>query len=83
MYAGFVILCYFYCSTAVSGSETTFEDYVVTVTPKYAPPVVPSTFTANRRTGDGTVLSVAGVNNIMCSDLSFNVELEADVTSIS
>lgn len=79
---GHMVLCYFYCSGAVSDSETTFEDYTVTVLPEYAPPVVPSTFTANRRTGNGTILSVAGVNNIMCSDLSFNVKLQADITSV-
>ena len=78
--AGYMVLCYYYCSSAVSGSETTFENHAVTVTPTFAPPVVPSAFTGNRRTGDGTILSVEGVNNIMCSDLSFNVKLEADLS---
>ena len=81
--AGFAVLCYYYCSSAVSGAETTFEDYAVNITPMYAPPIVPSTFTANRRTGDGTILSVAGVNNIMCSETSFNVKFEADVNVLS
>ena len=74
------VLCYYYCSTAVSGAETTFEDYSVNITPLYAPPVVPSEFTANRRTGDGTILSLPGVNNIMCSETNFHVSFSADLS---
>ena len=79
---GRAVLCYFYCSSAVSGSETTFSDYSVKFTPKFAPPIPDSDFSAHRLTGNGTVLSLRGVNNIMCSETTFSVKYEADLTSM-
>ena len=75
-----VALPYFYCSGAVSQSVTTFTEYSVTMTPRFAPPVVPEDeeFTAIRMTGDGTIKSLSGVNNIMCSDQNFHVTIKAD-----
>ena len=73
-----VVLCYFYCSTAVSGSVTTFEDYNVTCSANLIPAVVDQPYTARRLTGDGTILSLDGVNNIMSSELQFNVSYNAD-----
>lgn len=73
-----IALCYFYCSNAVSGAVTTFENYTVTCTPLFAAPVVNEPYQAKRLTGDGTITSLAGVNNIMCSDQNFHVSLKAD-----
>ena len=76
--AGNIAMLYFYCNSAVSGAETTFEDFSVTCTPIFASPVVNQPYTAKRLTGDGTVTSLDGVNNIMCSDLNFHISLKAD-----
>ena len=75
-----VVLCYFYCSSAVANAETTFEDYTVNIASVFAPASIPSgeEFTAVRRTGDGSVSSLGGVNNIMCSETQFTVKLAAD-----
>lgn len=73
-----IILCYYYCSSAVSNSVTTFEDYTITCTPIFAAPVVNEPYIAKRLTGDGTITSFGGVNNIMCSEQDFHVSLSAD-----
>ena len=76
--AGQVVLAYFYCSTAVSGSETTFEDFAITCTPVFAAPIINTPYEAKRRTGNGTLTSIAGVNNIMCSESTFSVNYSVD-----
>ena len=75
-----VAMCYFYCGEIVSGAETTFEDMYVAVENVFAPSTPESIqpYEAKRRTGNGYVLSLAGVNNIMCSDLDFHVQFAAD-----
>lgn len=73
-----VILCYFYCSTAVSGSVTTFKNYNMTCSANLISAVVDQPYEAHRLTGDGTILSLDGVNNIMSSELQFNVSYDAD-----
>ena len=73
-----VVLCYFYCHSAVASSVTTFEDMSITVAPGFAAPVVNEPYTAKRRTGDGTLTSLAGVNNIMSTEATFNVSYKAD-----
>ena len=79
--ANSVVLLYFYCSTAVANAVTTFEELSMTVTPSFIPPVVNEPYTAKRRTGDGTLTSLPGVNNIMCSEDTFSVKYGADLTS--
>ena len=76
-----VVLFYFSCGTAVAGSETTFEDISMTITPSFIAPVVNEDYKAKRLTGDGTLTSFAGVNNIMCSETTFNVKYEADLVN--
>ena len=73
-----IAMCYYYCGTAVQNSVTTFEDYTVTCAPYFISPVVDEPYTAKRLTGDGTIESLDGVNNIMCSDTNFHVSLQAD-----
>ena len=78
-----IVLAYFYCSSAVSGSETTFKEYKVRFTPAFAPMTDPNEedYAADRRTGDGTLTSVNGVNNIMCSEQNFHVSFAADLVN--
>ena len=74
-----VAMCYFYCSNPVASSETTFEDFTVKCNPYMIPSLNASEpYTAKRLTGDGTILSLEGVNNIMCSELNFNVSYNVD-----
>ena len=77
--AGYVVMCYLGHSTAVASSVTTFEDYAVTCAPVSMSDLLPSApYEAKRLTGDGSVTSFAGVNNIMCSDLNFHVAFTTD-----
>lgn len=80
-----VALCYLYCSSVVYQSETTFKDFSITSTPRFAPPTISNDegFIAKRLTGDGTIRSIAGVNNIMCSDTNFHVTIKADLLNSS
>ena len=78
--ADYVAMCYFYCNSPVANAETTFEDMAVIVENLFVPSTADSIqpYEAKRRTGDGAVLSLPGVNNIMCSDLEFHVSFGAD-----
>ena len=75
-----IAMCYYLCKTAYEYAETTFENLKASFESDFAP--VPLTdedaYDANRRTGDGQILSIPGVNNIMCSELDFHVKLKAD-----
>ena len=73
-----VVLCYFYCYSAVANSVTTFEDMSITVAPGFIAPVVNEPYQSKRLTGDGTLTSFAGVNNIMCSETTFSIKFSAD-----
>lgn len=75
-----VAMGYFYCSSAVANAETTFEDFLISIDSQFAPASIPSDepYTAVRRTGDGTLYSVPGLNHIMSSETTFNVSLKAD-----
>lgn len=75
---GDVVLPYIYCSTPVAGAVTTFEDFVMDIAPVFAPHVVGEKYTAKYLTGSGTVLSLPGVNNICCSEDTFEVRYWAD-----
>ena len=75
-----VVMAYLMCASAVSGAETTFEDLKITLAPALcAMSYGDEPYEAKRLTGDGTILSLQGVNNIMCSDLDFNVNIQADM----
>lgn len=78
--ANCVVMCYYYCSTAIANAVTTFEDCVAYVESEYAPVSAASIqpYEARRRTGDGAILSMAGVNNIMSSEMDFHVSFGAD-----
>lgn len=77
---GDVVLPYIHCYAAVANAITTFEDFTMSITPVFGPTVVNEDYTAVRRTGDGTLLSLPGVNNICCSEDTFTVKFEADMT---
>ena len=75
-----VVMAYLGCATAVSGAETTFEDLKITLAHGIcAMSYGDEPYEAKRLTSDGTILSLQGVNNIMCSDLDFNVNIQADM----
>lgn len=78
--ANCVAMCYYYCSSIVANSETTFEDMRVVVEDAFAPSTLESIpkYEARRRTGDGSILSLDGVNNITCSELDFHVDFAVD-----
>ena len=78
--ANCVGMAYLYCSTAIANSETTFEDLYVGIESVFAPMPKDNIqpYEARRLTGDGTIKSFAGVNNIVCSDQTFHVSLDAD-----
>ena len=78
--ANCVAMCYYYCSSAVANAETTFKDYTISLQSLFAPASVDPNeeYVAVRRTGDGTVYSLSGVNNIMCSESQFTVSFAAD-----
>ena len=74
-----IAMCYFYCSAPVATSQTTFEDFTV----KCSPYLIPSQnssepYISKQITGDGTILSLEGVNNIMSSEFNFNVSYNVD-----
>ena len=75
-----VALCYFYCNSPVSGAQTTFENYTVRCTPRVGSAIIDTTekYVAHKRTGDGDIMSLAGLNNIMCSSTVFSVMFVTD-----
>lgn len=79
--ANSIVLCCMYCSTAISGAESTFEDFAITCVPLFAPAPVSNVYIAQRLTGDGTILSLDGVNNIMSSEDTFSVRFAVDYSS--
>lgn len=76
---GDYILPYIYCSTAYANAVTTFEDFSVRYDTNFAQSVVSDDYMSNRRTGNGTLLSLPGVNYICCSEDTFTVKFEADM----
>lgn len=78
--ANSVAMCYFYFSDPVSGAVTTIKDIAIDLESNFAPasgdPDEP--YTATRRTGDGALYSVNGLNHIMSSEAQFNVSYSAD-----
>ena len=76
-----LVIGYFYCVTAVSGSESTFDDMEIKLEPFFIPHIVNEAYTAKRMTGDGTIQSLKGVNNIMSYESTFNVKINADLLS--
>ena len=77
--ANSAVLLYFYCYSPIANEVTTFEDFIMTITPLFSAPMINDEYKAKRMTGDGTIKSFAGVNNIMCSETTFNVKYGADL----
>lgn len=78
--ANCIAMCYFYCNSPVASAQTTFEDYKIRIFNVFAPSAEESIqpYEAKRITGDGTILSLEGVNNIMSSEMNFHVSFGAD-----
>lgn len=77
--AGDYVLPYIRCSTAYANAVTVIKDLKFTIISSFAPSVVNEDYMSVRRTGDGTLLSLPGVNNICCSEDTFTVKFEADM----
>lgn len=73
-----VVLGYFACSSTVANAVTTFEDLSFALTEKFNPAVVDEPYNGKRMTGDGTMTSIDGVNNIMSHESSFTVKINAN-----
>ena len=78
--ANCIAMCYWYNNTAYTAAETTIADFIAYFEASFAPVTADSIqpYEAKRRTGDGSILSLAGANNIMCSDFNFHVQFVAD-----
>ena len=78
-----VAMCYMFCNTAVVNAETTFENFVAYTADVYAPstPENIGIYTAKHRTGNGSIMSIAGVNNIMSSETTFGISFTADLVN--
>lgn len=77
-----IAMAYFYNYDPVANSETTIADVKVRVSAYSTPEdYTDEPFQCNRLTGDGNVLSLAGVNNIMSRELTFHASLKADYVS--
>lgn len=76
--ANHVVIGYFYCTTAVSGAVSTFESLSFAFTPLFGTTLPVEPYNGKRTTGDGTIYSNDGVNNIMSYESTFNVKLLAD-----
>ena len=83
VHANNAVLCYYYCNSAVANAVTTFENSIAYIENTFAPSTPESigTYTAKRRTGDGSIMSLAGVNNIMSSEMTFGLSFSADYMS--
>ena len=73
-----VVFGYFACSATVANAVTTFDDLAFTLTEKFNPAVVDEPYNGKRMTGDGTLTSIEGVNNIMSHESSFTVKINAN-----
>ena len=73
-----VVIGYFYCSTAIANAETTFEDLKFELISSFAPAYDDEPYNGKRMTGDGTITSIDGVNNIMSFESTFSVKIDAD-----
>ena len=81
--ANCVVLCYVYCNSAVANAVTTFEHFIAYTAEHYAPTMYDDVgkYEAKRRIGDGSIKSLAGVNNIMSSETTFTLSFQADYMS--
>ena len=79
-YGDSMVLFYLYCSTPVADSETTLSEYVAEVLDGDFDTLVFEKYNGTTRTGDGTLTSVAGENNLLTNassnfDMNFKVDL--------
>lgn len=79
-----LVLCYLAMSGGgIANSQTTFEEYVIEVKDReFDSAVVYEAYNGSSRTGDGTLNSIEGRNNIMCSPASFSASFRVDKTDV-
>ena len=76
---GMAAIFYVSCATPVANSVTRIEGLSFGNASLFdTTPTSDAPFIANRRTGNGILPSVTGVNNIMSSETSFHVKFKAD-----
>lgn len=75
-----VVMCYYYCNSAVANAVTTFTNYTIQLVSKFTPAYIDQneSYQANRRTGDGILYSLGGINNIITSESQFSLDLFTD-----
>ena len=78
--AGHVGYWYIAPSTVVSGSETTFENLIASMTPYDDIRPSYTEYNGNKVTGNGTLTSISGKNYIQSSEQNFDVQFIADYT---
>ena len=87
-----IVMVYYYCYSAVSNSQTTFSECVAKIIPKVFDDVLTYVpYDGVSRTGDGTLKSVSGLNNIAANssaptEIWFKADLlscDSSVSSIS
>ena len=79
-----LVLCYLaWSGGGIANSQTTIEDYVIEVKDReFDSAVVYEAYNGSSRTGDGTLTSIEGKNNIMCSPASFSASFRVDKTDV-
>lgn len=76
-------LFFLYCSTPIAGSETTISDFVAQVVSDDFANMVFEPYNGSSRTGDGTLESVNGMNNILVNAAgAFDVKFKVDLLDI-
>ena len=72
---------YIYFNNPVNGAETTLEELSMTLTPEELPVPTYEEYQGDSITGNGTIYSVNGANNLMCSNNVFNANFKVDYVS--
>ena len=81
-YRNSVLQVYLYSNNGVTNSETTIEDFVITVTEgDVVKPIEYVPYKGISRVGDGVLKSLEGKNNIMCTQPLFKTQFIVDFLS--
>ena len=78
---GHAAFWYLHCYTTVAESVTQIEHLSAYLTPYDEPVPSYNKFKGNRRTGSGTLISIAGQNNIQSSIPDFDIQFTANYTN--
>lgn len=76
--ANSLVQFYIQCSTSVLGAETTFENLMISVTPREMSIPEYTAFDGSSRGGDGTLTSLKGKNRVIASPSTFSATFSLD-----